>query len=121
MSDERQESDPNRPEAFDLPPAVPIDFYDPGPDIKNQIESLGYNLITDTSSGCEFVCDYEPTDLVDIPFTLRPLAYYGGPAVGHLEVGEMLRTHKLTPSSPAYNAGHPTPLSPPAFDARICV
>ncbi len=71
----------------------------------NRISSGGFNLIGSSDELAGFVA----SDLLGVTDPqLAPLANNGGSTV----------THALLPGSPAFNAGDPSPLSPPNFDQR---
>jgi hypothetical protein len=74
-----------------------------GPDCVGTVGSSGYNLIGDRS-GCAFLD--MPTDLLDVPPDLGPLAYNGGPTL----------SHHPEPASPAIEGGPDT--CDPDFDQR---
>ena len=79
---------------------------DTGPDAEGIIDSLGYNLVGDSS---DLVLDQDGgTSLLDVPGGVLAFADNGGPT----------RTHELAPSSPARDAGSPAFVSPPELDQR---
>ena len=77
-----------------------------GPDIDGEINSLGYNLISDTNA---LILSGNPTgNLLGVSALLDPLADNGGPTWTHLPAN----------ASPAREAGDPAFTPPPATDQR---